>query len=58
MSDGGTIEETIENEKNAVPYWIETAKRYGDKISQPNSTAHLSPQRKLTLAPITQDEIS
>ena len=31
MSDGETIEETIENGKDAVACWIETAKRYGDK---------------------------
>lgn len=58
MSDGETIEETIENGKDAVACWIETAKRYGDKIPKPNSAAHLSPQRKLILTAATQDEIS
>lgn len=37
MSDGETIEETIENGKDAVFCWIETAKEFGDKIPQPGS---------------------
>lgn len=58
MSDGETIEETIENGRDAVACWIETAKRYGDKIPKPGLTAHLPLQRKLTLATATQNEIS
>lgn len=58
MSDGETIEETIENGKDAVACWIETAKRYGDKIPHPGLTARLSLQRKLTFATATQDEMS
>ena len=38
MSDGETIEETIENGKDAVFCWIETAKEFGDEIPQPGST--------------------
>ncbi|MYA71970.1 hypothetical protein F4009_13310 [Candidatus Poribacteria bacterium] len=37
MSDGETIEETIENGKDAVFCWIETAKGFGDEIPQPGS---------------------
>ncbi len=37
MSDGETIEETIENGKDAVLCWIETAKEFGDEIPQPGS---------------------
>jgi antitoxin HicB len=37
MSDGATIEETIENGKDAVFCWIETAKEFGDEIPQPGS---------------------
>ncbi|MDE0471574.1 MAG: type II toxin-antitoxin system HicB family antitoxin [Ekhidna sp.] len=37
MSDGETIEETIENGKDAVACWIETAKEFGDEIPQPGS---------------------
>lgn len=37
MSDGETIEETIENGKDAVFCWIETAKDFGDEIPQPGS---------------------
>ncbi len=37
MSDGDTIEETIENGKDAMFCWIETAKEFGDKIPQPGS---------------------
>ena len=58
MSDGDTIEETIENGKDTVACWVKTAKRYGDKIPQPNFTDHLSPQQKLILAPTAQDKIS
>ena len=41
MSDGETIEETIENGKDAVFCWIETAKKCGDEIPQPSSTNRL-----------------
>ena len=58
MSDGETIEETIENGSDAIVCWIETAERYGDKIPKPGLTAHLSLQKKSTLATATQDEIS
>ena len=37
ISDGATIEETIENGKDAVFCWIETAKEFGDEIPQPGS---------------------
>ena len=37
MSDGNTIEEAIENGKDAVFCWIETAKAFGDEIPQPGS---------------------
>ena len=37
MSDGETIEETIENGKDAVFCWIETAKEFGDEIPKPAS---------------------
>ena len=37
MSDGDTIEETIENGKDAVFCWIESAKEFGDEIPQPGS---------------------
>ena len=37
MSDGNTIEETIENGKDAVFCWIETAKEFGDEIPEPGS---------------------
>lgn len=37
MSDGDTIEETIENGKDAVFCWIESAKEFGDKIPKPGS---------------------
>ena len=37
MSDGATIKETIENGKDAVFCWIETAKEFGDEIPQPGS---------------------
>ena len=37
MSDGETIEETIENGKDAVFCWMETAKAFGDEIPQPGS---------------------
>ena len=32
MSDGDTIQEAIENGKDAVRSWIETAKAHGDEI--------------------------
>ena len=37
MSDGETVEETIENGKDAVFCWIETAKAFGDEIPEPGS---------------------
>ena len=37
MSDGDTIEETIENGKDAVFCWIESAEEFGDEIPQPGS---------------------
>lgn len=37
MSDGDTIEETIENGKDAVFCWIASAKEFGDAIPQPGS---------------------
>ena len=37
MSDGETIEEAMENGKDAVFCWIETAKEFGDEIPQPGS---------------------
>ena len=37
MSDGETIEETIENGKDAIFCWIETAKEFGDEIPEPGS---------------------
>ncbi|MCY4569962.1 MAG: type II toxin-antitoxin system HicB family antitoxin [Candidatus Poribacteria bacterium] len=46
MSDGETIEETIENGKDAVFCWIETAKEFGDEIPEPGSIDRLSFQRK------------
>ena len=36
ISDGGTIEETIENGRDTVVCWIETAKEFGDEIPEPN----------------------
>ncbi len=45
MSDGDTIEETIENGKDAVFCWIETAKEFGDEIPQPASANGFSGHR-------------
>ena len=42
MSDGDTIEETIENGKDAVFCWIESAKEFGDEIPQPGSANRFS----------------
>lgn len=42
MSDGETIEETIENGRGAVFCWIETAKEFGDEIPQPGPANGLS----------------
>ena len=42
MSDGETIEETIENGKDAVFCWLETAKEFGDEIPQPGSAEGFS----------------
>ena len=41
MSDGDTIEETIENGKDAVFCWIESAKEFGDEIPKPGSAMDL-----------------
>ncbi len=41
MSDGNTIEETIENGKDAVFCWIEAANEFSDEIPQSNSTDYL-----------------
>lgn len=38
ISDGETIGEAIANGADAISCWIETAKRYGDKIPQPHSS--------------------
>ena len=35
MSDGETIQEAIENGKDAVRYWIETTRVHGDEIPMP-----------------------
>ena len=37
VSDGETIDEAIENGKDALYCWIETANYYGDEIPLPNS---------------------
>lgn len=42
MSDGETIEEAIENGKDAIVCWIETAKEHGDEIPMPGSLNTLS----------------
>ena len=38
MSDGETIQEAIENGRDAVRSWTETAKAHGDEISMPGSS--------------------
>ena len=38
MSDGETIQETIENGRDAVRCWIETAKAHGEEIPAPGSS--------------------
>lgn len=38
VSDGDTLEEAIENGKDAVKCWIETAKIYGDPIPSPGDS--------------------
>ncbi len=59
MSDGETIEETIENGKDAVFCWIETAKAFGDEIPHPSSTDRLYFQQTSSLVSSahTQNEI-
>lgn len=32
LSDGDTIDEVLENGRDAISCWIETAKQYGDKV--------------------------
>ena len=39
MSDVKTIQETIENGRDAVQCWIETARAYGDEIPAPGSVS-------------------
>ena len=39
MSDGETIQEAIENGKDAVRSWVETAKAHGDEIPAPGSSS-------------------
>ncbi len=38
ISDGETIDEAIANGKDALFCWIETARQYGDKVPQFNSS--------------------
>ena len=45
MSDGETIEEAIENGKDAIFCWIETAKAFNDEIPQPGSVNGFSGPR-------------
>jgi antitoxin HicB len=42
ISDGDTIEEAIENGRDAITCWIETAKAHGDLIPAPGSSGALS----------------
>ncbi len=42
ISDGEILEEAIENGKDAVRCWIETAKQHGDEIPAPGSSNTLS----------------
>ena len=39
ISDGETLQEAIENGKDAVRCWVETAKAHGDKIPAPGSSS-------------------
>ena len=39
MSDGETIQEAIENGRDAVRSWIEAAKTHGGEIPAPGSTS-------------------
>ena len=39
ISDGKIIQEAIENGRDAVRCWIETARAYGDEIPAPGSSA-------------------
>ena len=57
MSDGVTIEKTIENRKHAVACWIETAKRYRNEIPEPSLTARPSLQQKLTLVTLIKTKL-
>lgn len=42
ISDGKTIQEAIENGKDAVQSWIETARAHGDEIPAPGSSSSSS----------------
>ena len=37
MADGGTVDEAIQNGRDAVVSWIRTAQEFGDPIPQPGS---------------------
>ena len=39
ISDGATIQETIESSRDAVRCWIETARAYREEIPAPDSKA-------------------
>ena len=39
MSDGETIQEAVQNSRDAVRSWIEMAREYGDEIPAPYSKA-------------------
>ena len=39
MSDGETIQEAIENGRDAIRSWIETARAHGDEIPAPGSSS-------------------
>ena len=43
ISDGGTIQEAIENGRDAVQSWIETARGHGDEIPPPDSVGSQKP---------------
>lgn len=40
ISDGDTVDEAIENGKDALFCWIEAAKDYGDEIPLPHSSEY------------------
>ena len=42
MSDGETIQEAIENGRDAIRSWIETARAHGDEIPAPGSSSRSS----------------